>query len=177
MSNRIYIGATRQNDGKTIVSLGLISALRKKLPQVGYMKPVGQQYRIVDGKKIDKDAVLMKRIFDLQGDLSDMSPIAIPKGFTERYILKGNRSVLVSRVRHSFSRLNAVNDFVLLEGTGHAGVGSVFDMANSVVARLLKAKVVIVSCGGIGRPIDEIMLNKSKMNYKIASVFFFYRNF
>jgi len=164
MSNRVYIAATRQNDGKTIVSLGLLSALRKKIPHVGYMKPVGQQYKIVDGKKIDKDAVLMKRIFDLRGDLADMSTIAIPRGFTENYIRKGGYSALVKRVQKGFRQLSELNDFILLEGTGHAGVGSVFDMSNSVVARLLSSKVVIVSCGGIGRPIDEIMLNKAKFD-------------
>jgi BioD-like phosphotransacetylase family protein len=49
----------------------------------------------------------------------------------------------------------------LIEGTGHAGVGSVFDLSNAKVAKLLDAKVVIVAQGGIGRPVDEIALNKA----------------
>ena len=52
-------------------------------------------------------------------------------------------------------------DFVLCEGTGHAGVGSVFDLSNAAVARLLFAKVVIVTRGGIGLPIDEVALNRA----------------
>jgi BioD-like phosphotransacetylase family protein len=55
---------------------------------------------------------------------------------------------------------------VVIEGTGHAGVGSVFDMPNAEVARTLKAKAILVSCGGIGRPIDEIMLNKPTFDTK-----------
>src|SRR5690606_3798376 len=51
--------------------------------------------------------------------------------------------------------------FTLIEGTGHAGVGSVFDLSNARVAKLLNAKAVIVCPGGIGRPIDEIALNKA----------------
>ena len=50
---------------------------------------------------------------------------------------------------------------MLIEGTGHAGVGSVFDLSNAAVAKLLGAQVIIVTCGGIGRPIDEVMLNKA----------------
>lgn len=160
----LYIAATRQNDGKTIVSLGLLSALRKKVKGVGYMKPVGQQYQIVNGKKIDKDAVLMKKIFGFKTNLSDMSPIAIPAGFTEDYILKGKRSILVNRVMRAYRNLSKEGNFILIEGTGHAGVGSVFDMSNSEVASMLKAKVVIVTLGGIGRPIDEIMLNRAKFD-------------
>lgn len=158
----LYIAATRQNDGKTIVSLGLLSALRKRVKKVAYMKPVGQQYRIVEGKKIDKDAILMKKIFNFKANLSSMSAIAIPQGFTENYILRGKQSTLARRIKRAYNNLAKNNDFILIEGTGHAGVGSVFDMSNSEVANILKAKVVIVSGGGIGRPIDEIMLNYAK---------------
>jgi len=50
-------------------------------------------------------------------------------------------------------------DVVLIEGTGHAGVGAVIGLSNARVAELLEAPVVIVSEGGVGRPIDEIVLN------------------
>jgi len=42
-----------------------------------------------------------------------------------------------------------------------AGVGSVFGHSNARVARMLGAKVILISSGGIGRPIDEIVLNRS----------------
>lgn len=160
----VYIAATRQNDGKTMVSLGLLSVLRKMVKRIGYIKPVGQQYQVINGKKIDKDAVLMREIFGFRKSLSNMSPIAIPPGFTERYLLKGRRSDLVNRIKNAYKGLSRKSDFVLIEGTGHAGVGSVFDMSNSDVASLLGAKVIIVSCGGIGKPIDEIMLNHAKFD-------------
>lgn len=155
----VYIAATRQNDGKTIVSLGMLSALKKMVRSIGYMKPVGQQYKVINGEKIDKDAVLMHKIFGFTSNLSDMSPIAIPPGFTEDYIMNGNPTTLVNKINRAYNNLAKTNDFVLIEGTGHAGVGSVFDMSNADVAHTLGAKVVIVSCGGVGKPIDEIMLN------------------
>ncbi|MFH1245348.1 MAG: DRTGG domain-containing protein [Candidatus Omnitrophota bacterium] len=64
-------------------------------------------------------------------------------------------------------------DLVIIEGTGHAGVGSVFDLSNATVARMLDSKVIIVSSGGIGRPIDEIALNQAlfeKEKVEIAGV-------
>lgn len=160
----IYIAATRQNDGKTMVSLGLLSVLRKMVKRTGYIKPVGQQYQVINGKKIDKDAVLMREIFGFKAGLSNMSPIAIEPGFTERYLLKGRRSDLVNKIKDAYDHLSKKSDFILIEGTGHAGVGAVFDMSNSDVASLLGAKVIIVCCGGIGKPIDEIMLNQAKFD-------------
>lgn len=155
----LYVAATRQNDGKTAVSLGLLKVLSQRFENIGYMKPIGQQYQVIDNKKIDKDAVLMHRIFNFNDNLSNVSPIAVPSGFTEKYIQQGKRPVLVEKVKRAYAQLKKVHDFVLIEGTGHAGVGSVFDMSNAQVASLLKAKVLLVCGGGIGRPIDEVMLN------------------
>ena len=50
---------------------------------------------------------------------------------------------------------------LLIEGTGHAGVGAVIGLSNAVVARMLGTPTIIVSEGGVGRPIDEIVLNAS----------------
>ncbi len=158
---RIYIGATRQNDGKTITSLGLISALQKRLGSVGYIKPVGQRYVEIDGAKIDEDALLVKKVYDIECNLCDMSPVAVPRHFTENYIDSPDRDSLVNAIKSSFAKVKEGKDIVVVEGTGHAGVGSVFDMSNGDVAALLDCGVVIISSGGIGRPIDEIMLNKA----------------
>lgn len=158
---RIFVGATRQNDGKTLVSLGLFNAFRKRFNNLGYMKPVGQQYKIIDSKKIDKDAILFQKVYDLKDPFPLMSPIAVPSGFTENYIVDPNPKELRLKVQTAFDQLSQGKDFVLFEGTGHAGVGSVFDLSNAHVAKLVGSKVIIVSLGGIGRSIDEIMLNKS----------------
>ena len=157
----VYIAATRQNDGKTITCLGLIAARKKRADRVGYIKPVGQRYVEINGHKIDEDALLVKEVYDLKGSITDMSPIAVPRHFTENYIDDPQRQPLMDKVSECFERVAADKDVMVVEGTGHACVGSVFDMSNGDVAKLLGSKVVLVSAGGVGRPIDEIMLNKT----------------
>ncbi|MDO8682473.1 MAG: AAA family ATPase [Armatimonadota bacterium] len=159
--DKIYVGATRQNDGKTITCIGLMAAFKKRVDKVGYIKPVGQRYVEIDGYKIDEDALLMKEVYDIEGNIADMSPVAIPHGFTEDYILRPHRDDLVNRVKEAYGNISAGKDVILIEGTGHAGVGSVFDLSNGDVSHILGSKVIIVSSGGIGRPIDEVMLNKA----------------
>lgn len=160
-ASNLYVAATRQNDGKTITCLGLIAALKKRVGSIGYIKPVGQRYVEINSHKIDEDALLVKEVYDLKGSVTDMSPIAVPRHFTENYIDNPNRNNLVDLVQECFARISMDKDLVVVEGTGHAGVGSVFDMSNGDVAAMLGCKVIIVSSGGIGRPIDEIMLNKA----------------
>ncbi|MGN6554099.1 MAG: phosphotransacetylase family protein [Verrucomicrobiota bacterium] len=158
---RVFIAATRQNDGKTTASLGLIAALQTYFPRVGYIKPVGQRFVEVETQKIDEDTVLMDSVYRLNCPLVDMSPIAVEPDFTRKYLQSANNEALVKRIRGAFDRVAWEKDFVLCEGSGHAGVGSVFDLSNAQVAKTLGAKVIIVTRGGIGKPIDEVCLNQA----------------
>ena len=158
---RVFIAATRQNDGKTTSSLGLIAALQRHYPRVGYIKPVGQRFVEIAEQKIDEDTVLMDSVYQLNCPLVDMSPIAVEPDFTRKYLQSSNNDALVKKIQDAFDRVAWEKDFVLCEGSGHAGVGSVFDLSNAQVARILRAKVIIVTQGGIGKPIDEVSLNKA----------------
>ena len=158
---RVFIAATRQNDGKTTASLGLIAALQPHFPRVGYIKPVGQRFVQVEEQKIDEDSVLMDSVYQLNCPLVDMSPIAVEPAFTRKYLQSANNEALVKRIQDAFDRVAWEKDFVLCEGSGHAGVGSVFDLSNAQVAKTLGCKVIIVTQGGIGKPIDEVALNQA----------------
>jgi len=158
---KVFIAATQQNDGKTTVSLGLIFALKEKFSHIGFIKPIGQRYLEEEGVKVDEDSVLIEEVFGLKEKLKDMNPVAVERGFTENYILSPQKEVITQQIQDSFNRISKDTELMIIEGTGHAGVGSVFDHSNAYVAKLLSAKVILISSGGIGRPIDEIVLNKA----------------
>jgi len=158
---RVFIAATHQNDGKTTTALGLFSTLKKRFGRIGFIKPVGQRFEEYEGKQIDEDSLLINTTYSVDVPIEDMSPIAVEPSFTRRYIDNANPEALIRRIQRSFNRACWEKEFCLIEGTGHAGVGSVFDLSNARVARLLQSKVVIVTTGGIGRPIDEVALNQA----------------
>ncbi|MCK9594790.1 MAG: AAA family ATPase [Candidatus Omnitrophica bacterium] len=170
---KIFIAATKQNDGKTTVSLGLVCNFQQRFKKVAFIKPIGQRYLEEEGLKIDEDSILIEESCGIRSSLKDMSPIAVEKGFTERYIAHPNKDTISRQIKDSFRRISKKQDLIVIEGTGHAGVGSVFDHSNAMVARMTGSKVVIVSSGGVGRPIDEIILNKAlfdKEGVKILGV-------
>src|SRR3989338_1397883 len=170
LQKRIFIAATQQNDGKTTVSLGLIQAFRDRFKGIGFIKPVGQRYVFEHGHKVDEDSVLIEKVCGMKCSLKDMSPVAIGKGFTEKYIKRGGHRKLVKDIIASFERISRKKDIVVIEGTGHAGVGSIFDLSNARVANLLDAKVILVTSGGIGKPIDEIELNMALFEKECVGV-------
>ncbi len=157
---QLYLAATGQNRGKTTASLGLLDGFVRKGYRIGFTKPVGQRTVIEDGHPADEDAVLMRTTFDLPDPYPVMSPVHIPRGFTKRYIAGDVVEDLGARIVEA-QRHFADHDILLIEGTGHAGVGAVIGLSNAVVASILGAPAVIVSEGGVGRPIDEIVLNAS----------------
>ncbi len=156
---RVYVAATRQDDGKTTCCLGLYAALKKRFPRIGYIKPVGQRFVEVAGKKVDEDSVLVSDTYDVNLPIEAMSPIAVDRMFTRNYLQAGNLSQMEETIISAFNRVAWEHDFVIIEGTGHAGVGSVIDLSNARVAQLLGSKVIIVTTGGVGRPVDEVSLN------------------
>ncbi len=156
---QLYLAATGMNRGKTTVSLGLLAALFGRGLRTGFIKPVGQRYAMVDGTPADEDAILVKSAFDLPDALDALSPVHIPRGFTKAYIGGEVVEDLPARIRAAYDRVARDRDVLLVEGTGHAGVGSVIDLSNAQVAAMLGARAIIVSEAGVGRPIDEIVLN------------------
>jgi len=158
---QLYLAATGMNRGKTTVALGLLAALLDRGLNTGFTKPVGQRYAIVDGQPADEDAILMRAALGLKDDLSVMSPVHIPRGFTKAYIRGEVTPDLAGRIRRAHQAVASTHDLLLIEGTGHAGVGSVVGLSNAQVARMLKAPAAIVAEAGVGRPIDEIVLNRA----------------
>ncbi len=161
MKKGIFVAATGQHVGKTTLCLGILSGLKKRYKSVGFLKPVGQELvRTDDGSDVDKDAVLFKDHFGLSSDYTTISPMHCPAGFTRDFLdEKVDQKCLLEQITNSWENLKLLHDFMLVEGTGHVGVGSLFDLNNARVAHHLKIPVVIIATGGIGSAFDELSLN------------------
>ena len=163
IERRLYVAATNQNDGKTTCSLGFVKGFRSLGRSVGFIKPVGQRYVTVGDKIVDEDVVLIQEACGLQSSLTDANPVTVTSDLTRRYLDSPELMypAMEQAVVDCCSLAVEDNDLVVIEGTGHAGVGSVFGLSNARVAKLQNAKVVIVTLGGIGRPVDEVAVNMS----------------
>ena len=166
----IFISAIHQNAGKTTIALGLYKVFRERGLRTAFMKPVGQEFVTKDELSIDKDSYLIGEVYRCQKNLKDMSPVTVPRGYTEKYIFNPQKESLRTQILKSFHNLIKGKNAIIVEGTGHAGVGSVIDCSNADVAALLGSKVIIISEGGIGKSIDEIMLNKAMFDLKQVDI-------
>lgn len=157
----VYIAASSQHVGKTTMTLGLLAALKNKKLNVGYCKPLGQQYLEVDGKRVDKDAVLFADCMDFKLDPDLHSPIILGPGDTADYIENPKPGTFIKKILKASAALHERHDIVVYEGTGHPGVGSVVDLSNAEVAHQLHTNVILVLEGGIGNTLDRLSLCKA----------------
>lgn len=160
MCRKIFIGATGQHCGKTTISLSLMHLAQKKYGRVGFMKPLGPKWIEFNGTIVDKDAAMFATVFGVEEDVKLMSPFTLTPGITRRY-LDGDiaSSVPLDCIKSACAELESKYDFLIIEGAGHGGVGSVVGMNNARIAAELKAPVLMVTGGGIGNVIDAVELN------------------
>ncbi len=154
----IFISASGQHVGKTTTTLGLVSNLRKMGYNTGYCKPVGQQFVDVNGAIADKDAVLFADVIGFRVVPEWHSPVVIGPGVTRQYLDDPTQFHFQEQILAAARSLDPLYDIVVYEGTGHPGVGSITDVSNAQVAKLLNCGTILVVEGGIGRTIDRLNL-------------------
>ena len=170
-----FVASTGQHVGKTTTCLGLVSGMKKRFKDVGFLKPLGQETLLSqEGVLVDKDVILFKDYFGLQDPYEMMSPVVFSKGFTKDF-LNGEISLsdLKELVNTCYHHLCEHNQALIVEGTGHVGVGSIAYLNNAEVASLLNIPMVLIASGGIGSCFDSLALNKGLCDLhgaKIAGV-------
>jgi dethiobiotin synthetase len=160
MARKIFIAATGQHCGKTTTSLALLMLARAQGLRVGFLKPLGPKPIHYAGHDGDRDAALIAELFGQAHEFPLMSPVVLQSDTTRR-IIDGEMSAatFVPRIIEACAALEDRCELLIIEGAGHAGVGSVAGLSNADMARLLDASVMMVTEGGIGRVVDSVCLN------------------
>ena len=171
MARKIFIAATGQNSGKTTTSISLMYLARKKYERVGFIKPLGPKPTMFRGMDVDKDAALMAQVFGLQRDLRFMSPVVVYPDTTRRFI-DGELSLpdLEERILRATAELEKRCDFLIIEGSGHPGVGAVMKLSNARIAHMVGSPVLMVTGGGVGSVVDNVSMNLALFRQEKAEV-------
>jgi dethiobiotin synthetase len=158
----IYIAGSDMNAGKTTFSLGLISWLEEHLEYgVSFMKPLGQKTTLLDGESVSEDTFLVNTSLGLDIPQEYTAPFAMSSGISEKFLAEGHPADIEKKIKKAYDHLRSISDIVVVEGTGHPGVGSVFNLCNASVASILNIPVLMVLNAGIGRTIDRFTLCQS----------------
>jgi hypothetical protein len=70
----------------------------------------------------------------------------------------------------AIEQLDKKNDFLIIEGAGHTGVGTLFGCNNAQIARATNATVLMVTGGGLGNVVDSSQTNLALFQKEQAEV-------
>ncbi|HSV42527.1 MAG TPA: AAA family ATPase [Methanomassiliicoccales archaeon] len=148
----LFLGSVVERSGKTMVTLGL--ALNHP-GKVGYYKPFRERLVCVDGKVVDQDAYLMRRLLKLKHSEEDLCP----------FVYDINNSVTMPEIVAGYENVECRCDTMLVEGTRDITTGYVNDVSGMAIAQSIRADVVLVSTANPSDLERIVMLAELLKNY------------
>jgi len=150
MSQNLYIAAIEPGSGKSLVMLGLMELLSKRIHRVGFFRPV-----IHASNRSNQDIELVRDRYGLNYPHDYF--FALTHAEARRLIANGETDELLKRIIEKYRVIERECDFVLCEGTDSLDIDSAFvDNFNAEVANHLAAPLLLVA-NGQGRTTDEVI--------------------
>jgi phosphate acetyltransferase len=141
MSNNLYITAMEPRSGKSVVLLGIMEMLSRRIRQIGFFRPV-----IHSSPELDNDIQLVMSRYN--PDLSYEDTYGYKHEEAQSLIADGQYNELLKNIVNKYKTLESQCRFVLCEGTDFTGVSSAFEFDfNADVANNLGAPILSVVNG------------------------------
>jgi len=165
----LFIGSTEGNSGKTMVTIGLASALQANGYTVGYMKPLGKQLTRVGSAVVDADAHFLKEVLGLSDEAEQICPVVV----TPDLFLRGLREEagdILGRIRKAYDQLSTGKDVLLMGGAGTLMDGAFLDVSALRLAREFDAPVLLVNTYQAEAGVDSVLLAKELLGESLLGV-------
>lgn len=152
MSKNLYICASEPRCGKSAVALGMMEALLKNIPKVGFFRPIINTPRVADQK--DNDLDLIKTHFHLDQDYADMYAYTLEEATD--LITRGRKTELMEGILAKYSLIEENHGFVLCEGTDFETLAASIEFdINADIAINLNCPILMVASGADPEEGDE----------------------
>lgn len=149
MTQNLYIAASEEMSGKSLIVLGFMELLSRHVNRIGFFRPI-----VKDGKEQDSHIRLISQRFKLPHAYTSMFGITSKEGF--EYIQAGEMETLFTKILAKYKQLETQCDFILIEGTDFRGqlVSFEFDI-NARIANNLGAPILAV-VNGFGKNANQV---------------------
>ena len=141
MAQNLYIAASEEMSGKSLIVLGFMELLTRHVRRIGFFRPI-----VRNDKEEDSHIRLISNKFKLPFEYSSMYGITNKEAF--EYIQSGEMESIFTRILAKYKQLEPQCDFIVIEGTDFRGqlVSFEFDM-NARIANNLGAPILAVING------------------------------
>ena len=149
MSNKLYIASMEARSGKSLVALGIMELLSRRLNKIGYFRPV------IPNVDRDNNINLISSRYLLEQPYEAM--FAVNHDRAQELAAKGGYDTLLKTILNKFKALEKHCSYIVCEGTDYTGVSSAFEFDfNAEVANNLGCPVLAV-LNGRGKIPEDII--------------------
>ena len=149
MSRNLYIAAIEPLSGKSVIALGMMELLSRRIRRVGFFRPI-----IPDTGGGNTIRLLISR-YHLAFDFEEL--YGFRHAQAQEMHAKGDSEQLLKSILDKYKALEQRCDFVLCEGTDYTGVSSAFEFDfNAQVANNLASPLLTV-VNGRGKSAREVV--------------------
>lgn len=141
MANSLYIASIEPRSGKSVVALGILEMLSRRVGRMGYFRPI-----IPTGQKPDNNIELIRQRYNL--DQTYQESFALTHDAAQALATGEHNQVILTHIVDRFKQLQQKCRFILCEGTDFSGVSSAFEFdMNAEVAANLGSPILMVING------------------------------
>lgn len=149
MSNKLYIASMEARSGKSVIALGIMEMLSRRVTEIGFFRPV------IPDRETDNNINLISKRYHLAQSYEAM--YAFNHDQAQGMISDGRTDALLKAILDKFKVLERQCKHIVCEGTDYSGVSSAFEFDfNAEVANNLGCPVVVVLNGRHKIPADII---------------------
>jgi phosphate acetyltransferase len=150
VATRLYLASLEPRAGRTVVALGLMELLTRRLGRVGFVRPI-----VAASDEPDPRLELFRRRYELAADADELH--AFGSDEVAHLLAAGRGEEVYSRIVEFGRRVEERFDFVLYDGTDYTGAAAALEFeVNARIAADLGAPVVAL-VNGTDRTCDEVV--------------------
>ncbi len=141
MNQGLYIAAMEPNSGKSLIVLGIVELLSRRVQNLGFFRPV-----VHDDPREDNHIQLIQGRYTLGSPVEKL--FGVRHDEARQAVADGQDDRLLKRILSRFRDVQRQCDFVVCEGTDYAGRSNAFEFDfNAELANHLGCPVLIVMNG------------------------------
>jgi phosphate acetyltransferase len=163
MARNLYVTAMEPQSGKSLVALGMMELLSRRVGRLGFFRPI-----VPSATEPDPQTVLLRTRYQLDGPEEEMRALSEAEASAVPDYEKLRKLVV-----DAYKRLERRCDFVLCEGTDFVGAAPALDFGrNADLANELGAPVlVVVRAGAPEETIASVSSARAALAHKGCSIF------
>ncbi|NQU04828.1 MAG: phosphate acetyltransferase [Calditrichaeota bacterium] len=147
----LYISSTEPRSGKSVVAVGLMKLLQRRVDKIGFIKPIGNAV----GDTLDEDVELIRILFKLNHKPEVINPLSIEEA--KVILSESGDDKLLTKILKAYDQISKDSDIVVVEGTDYSGALSALEFdINADISKTLDAPVLMVASGQ-DRSVEDIV--------------------